>query len=273
MMQNGCCVSIASRVFWGLVFLLGACAPAPVLPTPTADFAGQGAVAPKQLATVFISPTPNAAEQQATRLASSPTPDGAATDGATPTPTVYVGVFLGDNPESLPVVNATRFAASGPPTITPVFARCPLDVDPIFGERWASEPLVDSSIGCPIEGVVPFGGTTQLFEDGVMYFRPTTGEIWAVVPGGPGRYWLVPQVPDVVQEPVSAPPGLQVPTLGFGAVWQSTPGVRDALGFAVTEEIEVNVFVQRFEGGTLLYDESTAQVFVLMINNDAFGPF
>lgn len=48
----------------------------------------------KLLATVFVSPTPNAGEREATRLAQ-PAPTSTPVPTQIPPPTVYVGTFLG----------------------------------------------------------------------------------------------------------------------------------------------------------------------------------
>jgi len=78
---------------------------------------------------------------------------------------------------------------------------------------------------------------------------------------------------------VDAPPGLRMPISGFGAVWKAVDGVRQALGFAITEELSVSLRLQRFEGGALLLDGSAGQTFALVglpsLNGEGtvYGPF
>ncbi len=109
-----------------------------------------------------------------------------------------------------------------------------------------------------------------------MLFIPG-GEIWAIAPALPaGRYWYVPLAPPPQAESISAPEGLRVPVLGFGAVWSSIPGVRDALGFARTDESAASVLVQRFLGGALIQDVSVGQTFALLgsgASGAAYGPY
>jgi len=51
------------------------------------------------------------------------------------------------------------------------------------------------------------------------------------------------------------------------------PGVRDAIGFAQTDEQQASLATQRFAGGTLLSDASSGQVFVLYADSTLAGPY
>jgi|FLYN01.1.fsa_nt_gi hypothetical protein len=258
-----------------LYFLLAACQPTA---TPTAFVASEPAVEPKQLATVYMSPTPNAAEQEATRLASRPTPT-VAPPTPLPSATPYIGVFLGEaeaaSEEGLPIVNPALFDEEQPGFALPtaVAASCPVQSDPIFGENWSADPAVAQAMACPIEAATQFNGTVQLFERGVMYWRGDTGEIWAIAPGTSGRFWYAPNAPPAEETPISPPEGLRVPTMGFGNVWRGVSGVREALGFARTDEQPASFTIQRFQGGTLLIDGSSGQVFALVGGGTAYGPY
>ena len=245
-------------------FSLTACNAIPA-PTPTPPSVASGA---KTLATVFVSPTPNAAEQQATRLAASPTP--ALVTSPTPSPTVYVGVFLGSSAASAPFIDGNIGAVDVTPTRPPV--RCALEAAPVLGERWRTEPLVTRDLGCPIEGFFPFDGTRQSFENGVMYGRPD-GQTWALAPGEPGVYWFVAAPPDALEIDVSSPPGLIVPSDNFGALWRSLPEIQQALGFARLTTFDAALGFQRFEGGTLFLEVETGVVFALMTEGLAYGPY
>ncbi|MFZ4828931.1 MAG: hypothetical protein ACOYLB_16395 [Phototrophicaceae bacterium] len=259
----------------GLVWLLVGCATLPTLrPTPTVDFTLLAQRGVKQLATVFMSPTPNAGEQQATRLAATAPASLSNMTESVPSPTPYVGIFLGDaasNAGSL--LNLTAFAPLAPPTATPAvdLTRCTIaPANDIFGERWMTNAEVVRSMGCPLEVITPFEGRSQVFQGGVMYYRPS-GEFWVIVPNG--RYWYLGVAPAIEQPPVSAPSGFLIPQFGFGAVWQGQEGVRDALGYALTEEVDASLAYQRFEGGTLFYDRSVDQLYVLVLAGVRVGPF
>jgi hypothetical protein len=260
--------SVMSRNEWSVVgalvllalFLVGCSGEAPAIPTLTPPL-----VMPKLIATVYISPTPNAEQAAATRAASTAT--------ATPvpvlptaSPTAYVGVFLGevevDN--SAPALNP----AFGVPTVA---ASCPNPPDPLFGTRWSADPAVSAALGCPVELVSSITGRLQIFERGVMYWRPN-GEIWAIATAQE-RYWYVPGAPPVQPGDILVPEGLLAPSQGFGAVWRGIPGVQDALGFARVAEQDGTVSTQKFQNGTLLADGSSGQVFVLLADGRAFGPY
>jgi hypothetical protein len=234
-------------------------------------------VEPKQLATVYMSPTPNTAEVESTRLASRPT----ATEvlpTALPTATPYIGVFLGEaeaaSDESLPIVNPELFEdEAGFSLPTEPALSCPVQSDAIFGENWRSDPAVMQALGCPTDAASQFDGTFQLFERGVMYWRGDNGAIWAIAPGTSGRFWFVPNALPAEEAPITAPEGLRVPTLGFGNVWRGVTGVQDALGFARTDEQPTSFTLQPFQGGTLLLDGSSGQVFALVGDGVAHGPY
>lgn len=231
-------------------------------------------VAIKQLVTVEIPSTLSPSERLATRAANaSPTPPPPT---PTPTETPYVGVFLG---EALPEAGGAPVVALLPTTPVDEVAdgvpRCFIPVDPAFGEGWKTNPTVTRNMGCPIQERFGFAGNVQVFERGVMYRRTETNEVWAVRPGSieAGKYWYVGQPPTISASGLVAPEGLRIPTDTFGAVWLSTPEVSEALGFATTPEQVADLNVQRYDGGTLFLDVTVGQVFVLLVNGDAYGPY
>ena len=257
-----------------LALLIAACDQA----TATPSVLETPRVAAKQLATVFMSPTPNDVEREATRRASSPTPTRMPPTSA-PTATAYVGVFLGaveNQGEDFDVINPDVFAnlptPENIPTPGPV---CEIAPEAEYGELWSENDLVRRVMGCPIQISFGFNGNIQIFENGVMYWREETGEIWAIEPSGfdRGRYWHVEEPPSLTTDEFTAPEGLRVPIRGFGGVWKGVSGVREALGFAQTGEERVALGMQRFDGGTILFDRTAGQLFALAVNGDAYGPF
>ena len=253
-----------------LALLLNACQTSPsATPDPFA-----GIVEAKLLATVEVTSTPDETEREATAAAVALQPNPARAT-LVPSPTPYVGVFLGEIGDSVapqPPLDSVVFVTSVPLTAATVTAQsCTIIPDERFGTNWQVETAVTTALGCAGEPAATFEGTTQLFENGFMVFIPG-GEIWALAPGVPsGRYWYSAQIPPPAPEDIVAPEGLRVPTLGFGAVWASLPGVRQALGFARTEENSASTIIQRFIGGTLMLDASTGQTFALLGNNQVQG--
>lgn len=259
-----------------LLFLIAGCAS---LGDNQASAVSTAVVQPKILATLFLSPTPNDQEQEATRLAvrsEPPTP----IPTRTPAPTAYIGVFVGDAggvDSGIAVNNPASFegtlAASQP---TPNASGCLYTVDPVFGTNWTTNTPAAADLGCAGEPASSYIGTQQIFERGVMYWIPS-GEIWSVSPSGGinGRFWYVLQAPPLQEWTVPAPEGLRMPQQGFGAVWKAVDGVRQTLGFARTDEQAATLVIQRFDGGALIRDETAGQTF-LLIGRDtgsAYGPY
>lgn len=243
---------------------------------------GTPAAQPKILATLFLSPTPNDQEREATqRAVSVATPTPLPTD--TPAPTAYVGTFLGESGAvdgDLLSLNADRFAgtlAAGSAAFPTLAAPgCAYPVDAIFGTTWTSNTSAVNDLGCAGEPSHSYIGTGQIFEHGVMYWIPS-GEIWALVPSGgiEGQYWYVEQAPHDQGWTVQPPAGLHMPEQGFGAVWKAVDGVRQALGYARTTEQSASLAIQRFEHGALIRDDTAGHTFILTGGDtgSAYGPY
>jgi hypothetical protein len=235
-------------------------------------------VQPKILATVYISPTPNEQEREATRLAGEsqpPTPP----PSRTPAPTAYIGVFVGDagGVDGDVVVDSSRFEGTLAVNLPTLGAPgCAYPVDPVYGTAWTTNASAVSDLGCAGEPSSHYIGTQQIFEHGVMYWIPS-GEIWSLAPSGgiDGRFWYVEQAPPLQEWTVPAPEGLRLPQQGFGAVWKAVDGVRQTLGFARVDEQSASLDVQRFDGGALIRDETAGQTFVLVGRDTgiAYGPY
>ena len=271
-------------VDWRRLFMLACCALLVAACQPAAPTPASVALAPssqaKLLATVFISPTPDEAQQQATQRAQPPTPTA---EPATvePTATVYVGVFIGesgslDDSSALAAIEQIQAQRDVPTPRPDRLAACPMQPDEGFGTTWRSAALV-TELGCPAAAPVPFSGVSQLYERGAIYRTPD-GELWAVAPRGDptGQYWYAAQPPQATVEGVNAPANLRPPGQRFAAFWASRQDIRDTLGYAQTDEIATTFTVQMFQNGALLLDNSVAQVFVFIgvgDNGPAFGPY
>jgi hypothetical protein len=234
-------------------------------------------VAAKRLATVGPTSTLSPQEMQATEAVRRPPTEPPATP--TPTATPYVGIFLGEvefgefdqlsvDPVHLPVPTRQSIHA--------LFQDCELPPDNVFGTAWTTERSALTGLGCPIQASFGFTGNVQIFERGVMYLNEGSSEVWAILPGSlldKGRFWYVEQPPSLPPPPDQPPPGLYLPDGPFGIVWSIVPQTREAMGFATTPVQPIGVNIQRFEGGMLFLDVTVGQVFVLLVNGDAYGPF
>ncbi len=226
------------------------------------------------LATVYVSPTPDEEQLQATRFAVAPT-NTPIPPTPIPSPTAYVGVFLGEVQRGGPSGFTTPLynVPDAQPTADPT--RCETAVDEAYLGAWSQNETVNGLMGCPIQIAFGFEGQVQIFERGVMYQRDETDEVWAIVPGGTGigHYWYVERPPELTTDEYTAPAGLRVPDGDFGGVWKGIMGVRDALGFAQTSTQQIDLGIQRFQGGTFFLDQTVGQSFALIVNGDAYGPY
>lgn len=258
--------------------LIAACGAAASAPTQAALAPVSGA---KLLVTVYISPTPDAAEWQATLRAQPPTatPEPATVE---PTATPYIGVFLGeaggvDDSSALAAIQQLQAQREAATPVPEPISRCPRQPDEAFGTFWRSAGLAADQIGCPADAPVPYSGVSQLFERGVMYRTPD-GELWAITPRGEpeGRFWYAAQPPAAAADSISPPAGLRAPGPRFSAFWQSDADLRSRLGFAQTDEVPTTFTVQHFQNGTLLLDNSAGQVWLLSgvsETGSALGPY
>ena len=272
--SSSACPRLTSAI-WGifLAIFLAACQTS----TPTTPTVTSPPVIVKQLATLAPTSTLNAAEIQATQAAIEAMPTQLPPT-TIPTETPYVGVFIGEAEVDLlnpPIIPSPLPVAQATP-VTLETCSDEITTDAVFGTNWTAEARLLGDLGCPIQVSFGFTGTIQVMENGVMYHRTDTGEVWAIAPGTlttNGEYWYVAEAAPVVPQGIVPPPGMFLPEGVIGAVWLTTIEARGILGFAVTREQEASINLQRFEGGTLFLDVNAGQVFVLLVNGTAFGPY
>jgi hypothetical protein len=237
------------------------------------DASPTAAVVVKALATVVLSPTPNAEQIAATTAAASPTP-APPTSTPNPSPSPYVGVFIGEAGGGVAFQSFTQpLIGSGVAVPTADTRQCGRPIEPRVVPVWQSQPAVRQRLGCPIQEPFGFFGQLQVFDRGVMYLQPDIQAVWAIVPQGTvGRFYYLEAPP-----PLSAPlePSAQglVPTGAFGSMWTLVEGLPARIGLGVTEPQEAALTIQRFDGGTFLLDLSSGQAFALAVDGTALGPY
>jgi hypothetical protein len=254
-----------------LVLLLSAC---DALNTQTTTTPSPIAIN-KLIATVYISPTPNVAQRAATQLAVTPTP-------ATPTATVpasatpYVGVFIGQaqRDPGFAVIEAPFFGPTPGGAPTAVAERCPTPIDQTYLALWQTSTQINAEMGCPIQAGFGFFGQVQFFEDGVMYYRPETREVWALQPSGnTGEYWFVAAPQEQSTAAIEPQPGFIVPEGDYANAWLGIEGLQAEFGYAIDDPTRIALGAQRFDGGTFLLDANGDQIFVLLVDGSALGPY
>jgi hypothetical protein len=269
------------------LLLLAACGPLRPTPPPPND------VAPKQLATVVITAT--SVQTRVVPLTAIPGVTATATrtpipPTLAPSPTAYVGVFMGDGsaPLELPtqpiaIVEATLLAptplggiipTSIFPTATPPGSfglpvagggTCISAIGPAFEGVYNGNAGVQNALGCAVSPAETVFMAEQAFERGTMLWLANR-EIYAlsreVVSGASNTFW---KMADLWQEgmpnddpSMTVPEGLLQPVRGFGLAWRTNAQVRSAIGWAVSQEGGYTGTVQRFERGLLLTTQGGA---------------
>lgn len=253
-----------------IALVLAACE-ATVETTPTALPIAQV----RPLATVFISPTPDAEQAEATRQASSPTPLPP-TPSVVPTETPYIGIFVGEAPGDSGMQSFTEpiFGDDVVAEPTANLTVCAIPIDGAYITAWRTDSVVRRRMGCPIQAGFGFFGDAQLFENGIMYRRPENNTVWAILSGsGQGEYFVLENLPQIATIDIRPPDGLLLPTDEFADMWLTVEGLRNQIGFAQTESNEIPLGAQRFENGTFLFDADAGQVYALIVDGTSFGPF
>jgi hypothetical protein len=247
-------------------------------PTPTPDpdgpiLTGFDAL-PKSLATVFLSPTPNAPQAQATVDSRRPT-DTPVPPTFTATPTPYVGIFMGAPTFSAGGIIPTGIRGVVRVTLAPLPGTkappnssagnqsprsCAVQAAAQFANA-AKNPAVQQKLGCPRGAPFNVKLVAEPFQTGFMFWRETR-EIYVlstanILKGAAtDTFW---RVPDNWNESIPAsdpsqvaPAGLLQPVRGFGYVWRSNTTMRNSLGWAIAGEQPYDSTWQDFEHGWMM---------------------
>jgi serine/threonine-protein kinase len=180
--------------------------------------------------------------------------------------TVFPVTFVLPTPFApTPVLQATSpFAATPPPS-----SRCQYLPPGGFGQIFLNEPSIVDQLGCPV-GAPPvtasISSASQPFERGSMlWLNESGGVIYALK--SDGTFLRVNDTYNSTIDPESGgetpPAGLLEPIRGFGKVWRTVAGVRDALGWARTGETGGTAVMQDFVTGRMLYLPSRGDIIIL----------
>lgn len=190
-----------------------------------------------------------------------PTPQATATPTATPVPT--------ETPTATPSPTATATPTVTPtPTPTSLAAACPLPIGEVFAALYDGDLNLAQALGCPTDQSSPTTLTVQPFQSGLVLARMDDSRL-IYVRAYASREWQQytnnwePSMPPLVESPQLAPPsaGLFQPTEGIGKLWAESPNLRQMLGWAISPAQTSSGQVQSFEGGTLIADESSREIY------------
>ncbi|HEY1012585.1 MAG TPA: hypothetical protein VGE07_07770, partial [Herpetosiphonaceae bacterium] len=167
-----------------------------------------------------------------------------------------------------------------PPTATP----CGIRLNGGFALLWQSEPTVAATLGCAQAVEVAGQASLQYFEGGQMFWWANTDQIYVLYGDSTGRWEIYrnPRDPQYnTERETGVPPGRYEPIRGFGALWQTIPAIRSAMGWATSPEYPIGppdagpdmAVIQNFAGGLMFYapelGSDPARIWVLA-NNGAF---
>jgi len=171
--------------------------------------------------------------------------------------TLFLGLATGQV-LSVPVDEANWEAPAFPSTSAPPPSRptagpvtCDLPPAAALASAWDQLPL-QARLGCPTQSGQAHPMAYQPFEGGAMIWDGAEeASIYVAVNGGewfgrPDNF----QEGDPESDPALTPPqGLYQPRRGFGLLWRSEDDLRQALGWAVADEVGLEGTAQPFEGG------------------------
>lgn len=200
----------------------------------------------------------------------------------TPTPESMAVPSTKLEPTGIPTLWPTN--TSPPPTHTlappPTANHCSVLPAGGFLTIWRGNPDLQTSLGCPTAyhpRVVPDAWEVktayQSFERGAMiwsdrigwYDQPVVYVLYADF-----TYQRFEDSFDLAVDPVSggeaAPDGWGEPMYGFGKVWRDEPGVRQSLGWALSNETPGVGRFQLFSGGDMIWISQTDQTYVFTEN-------
>ncbi|MEP7287387.1 MAG: hypothetical protein ABI947_16645 [Chloroflexota bacterium] len=266
-----------------VIAMLAGCSSATSTPDPNGPILTGFNALPKSLATVQLSPTPNAPQAQATLDNRRPT-NTLPPPTFTPTPTPVVGIFMGASTFSagslLPIGTrpvaivtfvpgpGTRVANNPPPVSSGggVAGNCTTPAAPQFANV-ARNAAVAQKLGCPTGNPYVVKMVVQTFQNGFMFWRDTK-EIYVLSTAAlrtgatTDTFWRVADnwndsIP--ANDPSQVPPaGLLQPVRGFGYVWRTNTAFRTALGWALAGEQPFDSTWQNFEHGWMMTSNNGA---------------
>ncbi len=202
-----------------------------------------------------------------------PTPFLVSTETATPTP----GRTLTPSPSPTATATPTPpFVPSVPThTITATLASCPIPI-PVEFSRLYDYPEVLLALDCPLTGRQQTWAAEEHFQRGRMFWQEHPDTIYILYTNN-RAFHIMPDLydeshpnKDACPEVGGAPEGLFKPVRGFNRHWCSIIAVRQALGWALEEEVGYNAVWQEFEHGRV-FQSRADHIFIFFYDTGVWG--
>lgn len=157
-------------------------------------------------------------------------------------------------------------------------AACEILPQNAFADVWLANPDLQTALGCPAEphpriepdaytvktAFQPFEHGTMIWSDRVAWYPQPI--IYVLFEDGTYRRFddaFNPET-DTVAGDELPPDGKFAPQLGFGKIWRTEPGIRDALGWATAPEQPGDGTFQMFEHGEMLKLPQTGKIYAFL---------
>lgn len=250
---------------------------APKQPTPTATVRQNVPVAPPPTQAPAAAPSASPVQEPAPVATATPVPPTAAPPAPTetvapptiaPTATAPPSATPTVAPTAQPTVAPTVTTTPAPPspTATP---KLPYDIVGSFGQIYTRNSTVRDRLGLPSAAEAKVGGSYQLFEGGMMFWREDTGTIYVLFAGEPSIWYAFADGWTTGMEPgggAGPAAGQFKPRNGFGKVWREQPDVQKRLGYALSaDEIGTDLVVQPFEHGLMLWTTASGKPMISVL--------
>ncbi len=162
------------------------------------------------------------------------------------------------------------------PPVTPLV--CALRLHPRIEAAW--QQWLRADLGCPRREAQEIPIAFQEFEHGFMIWKGVPElQVYVLLAGDGTRPMRWSAYVDTFQEEqppfdplLTPPPEREQPIRGFGKVWREQPGVREAIGWALSRERGGQGVFQVFEGGRVFVIENT-RLFALIDTDNRWQEF
>lgn len=205
-------------------------------------------VEPTAIAQLTLPPSPTSSPVPTETSTATPTPTQTPT--ATPTPT--------ETPTATPTQRATAASVRIPPTptstSTPLPTPCMTGIGATFKDRLSRNSHLLSELGCSVGDVRETWAAEQRFQGGRMFWQDDNDTVYILYDSynsyaiGTDRY-IEGDPEDACPQLGQAPAGLFKPVRGFNKQWCNNFYVREALDWALEDEVGYNAQWQQFEHG------------------------